>query len=132
MSETDLRTTADVADRLFDAIERGDIAMVEQLFSPEVAVWTTGDERPSDRATSVRIIAWFVNATVDRRYQILDRQFFDGGFVQQHILHANGRADASIAMRVCIVIKLDSDGLISSIDEYFDPAAIAPLMAADR
>ena len=132
MSETDLRTTADVADRLFDAIERSDIAMVEQLFSPEVAVWKTGDERPSDRARSVRIIAWFVNATVDRRYQILDRQFFDGGFVQQHILHANGHADTSIAMRVCIVIKLDSDGLIRSIDEYFDPAEIATLLASGR
>ena len=132
MSETDLRTTADVADRLFDAIERSDIAMVEQLFSPEVAVWKTGDERPSDRARSVRIIAWFVNATVDRRYEILDRQFFDGGFVQQHILHANGHADTSIAMRVCIVIKLDSDGLISSIDEYFDPAEIATLLASGR
>ena len=132
MSETDLRTAADVADRLFDAIERSDIAMVEQLFSPEVAVWKTGDEQPSDRARSVRIIAWFVNATVDRRYEILDRQFFDGGFVQQHVLHANGHADASIAMRVCIVIKLGADGLISSIDEYFDPAAIAPLLAADR
>ncbi|CAA0128532.1 Uncharacterised protein [Mycolicibacterium vanbaalenii] len=132
MSETELRTTAGVADRLFDAIERGDITTVEQLFSPAVAVWKTGDERPSDRARSVRIIAWFINATLERRYEILDRQFFDGGFVQQHVLHATGRTDVLLAVRVCIVIKLDSDGLISSVDEYLDPAGIAPLLAAGR
>ncbi|MGZ8803338.1 MAG: nuclear transport factor 2 family protein [Mycobacterium sp.] len=123
---------SDVADRLFDAIERSDIAMVEQLFSPDVAVWKSGDDRPNGHERSVRIIAWFVNATVDRRYEILDRQLFDGGFVQQHILHATGRTGASIAMRVCIVIKLGADGLITRIDEYFDPAAIAPLLSGDR
>lgn len=31
-------------------------------------------------------------------------------------------------MRVCIVIKVNADGLIDRIDEYFDPAQIAPLM----
>jgi hypothetical protein len=59
---------------------------------------------------------------------ILDRQLFDGGFVQQHILHANGHNGGSIVMRVCIVIKLGANGLISRIDEYFDPAEIAPLL----
>ena len=132
MSETGTRTVTDVADRLFDASERSDIATVEQLFSPEVAVWKSGDDRPSGRERSVRIIAWFVNSTVGRRYEILERQLFDGGFVQQHILHADGRTGASIAMRVCIVIKIGTDGLITHIDEYFDPAAIAPLLSDDR
>jgi len=131
MSATDTRTVSDVADRLFDAITNSDIAMVEQLFSPDVAVWHSGDDRDNDHARSVRIIAWFVNATIDRRYEILDRQIFDDGFVQQHILHADGRTGASIAMRVCIVIKLGTDGLITRIDEYFDPAAMAPLLSAD-
>ena len=84
------------------------------------------------RARSVRIIAWFIDATVDRRYEVLDRQVFGGGFVQQHVLHATGHTGGSIAMRVCIVIKLGSDGLINRVDEYFDPAAMAPLLSADR
>jgi hypothetical protein len=92
---------------LFEAIEQSDIAMVDQLWNEDV-------------------IAWFVNTTTDRRYEILDRQLFEGGFVQQHILHANGRNGGSIALRVCIVIKLGANGLISRIDEYFDPAGIAP------
>ncbi len=132
MPETDTRAVTDIADRLFDAIERSDVAMVEELFSPDVAVWKSGDVRDNDRARSVRILAGFVNATVDRRYEVLDRQVFGGGFVQQHVLHATGRTGGSIAMRVCIVIKLGSDGLINRVDEYFDPAAMAPLLSADR
>ena len=42
-----------------------------------------------------------------------DRQVFDGGFVQQHVLHAAGHLGATIAARVCIVIKVGSDGLIT-------------------
>ncbi|PRC59220.1 DUF4440 domain-containing protein, partial [Mycobacterium sp. ITM-2017-0098] len=80
-------------------------------------------------ARSVKIINWFITTTTDRRYEILDRQLFGGGFVQQHVLHATARTDASIAMRVCIVIKVGPDGLISRVDEYFDPAEMAPLLS---
>ena len=50
------------------------------------------------------------------------------GFVQQHVLHATGHAGQSISLRVCIVIRVGTDGLINRIDEYFDPAEIAPLL----
>jgi ketosteroid isomerase-like protein len=118
---------AAVADRLFQAIENSDIATVEQLWDDHVVVWKVAD-RDRDRERALRVISWFVNTTTDRRYEIIDRQFFDGGFVQQHILHANGRNGGSISMRVCIVIKVGANGLISRIDEYFDPAEIAPLL----
>jgi hypothetical protein len=31
-------------------------------------------------------------------------------------------------LRVCIVIKLGANGLITKIDEYFDPAELEPLL----
>ena len=31
-------------------------------------------------------------------------------------------------MRVCLVIKLGANGLINRIDEYFDPAEVAPVL----
>ena len=125
MSVADAEAIADVADRLFEAIEQSDIGMVEQLWNSDVVVWKVADR---DRERALRVIAWFVNTTTNRRYEILDRQFFDGGFVQQHILHANGRNGGSISLRVCIVVKLGANGLISRIDEYFDPVEIAPLL----
>lgn len=120
--------TAVVADRLFDAITRSDIDTVAQMFSPGVAVWHSGDDRDSDHRRAVKIIDWFIRASVDRRYEITDRRYFDGGFVQQHILHATARDGGSIAMRVCIVIVVGADGLITRIDEYFDPAEMQPLL----
>lgn len=127
MSVTDAEAITDVADRLFAAIEQSDIAMLEQLWNEDVVVWKVAD-RERDRERAMRVITWFISRTTARRYQILDRQLFDGGFVQQHILHADCRNGGSIAMRVCIVIKLGTNGLISRIDEYFDPAEMAPLL----
>ena len=116
------------ADQLFAAIERGDEATVKQMFDDGIAVWRVGARRDDDKARALRVIHWFIDVTEQRHYEILDRQLFSGGFVQQHILHATGHDGGSIALRVCIVIKVNDDALISRIDEYFDPAGMAPLM----
>lgn len=129
MPETPPPSIAGLADRLFGAIETGDIATVESMFSPEITVLNSGNERPNGHDRAVRTIAWFVGATLERRYEVLDRELFAGGFVQQHVLHAESRAGARIAMRVCMVVRVGSDGLIRRIDEYFDPAEMAPLLA---
>jgi ketosteroid isomerase-like protein len=121
---------ADVANQLFDAIERGDRDAVERLWSKDVAVWHSGDVQDNDRVRALKVIGWFIATTTRRSYEIFDRQFFDGGFVQQHVLHADGTNGASIAMRVCIVIKVDDGGQIFRIDEYFDPADIAALLGS--
>ncbi|RFZ53412.1 hypothetical protein MSS2_03066 [Mycobacterium marinum] len=122
----------EVADRLFTAIENGDRAEVDRMWCPDIAVWRVGARRDNDKARALRVIDWFLSATTERRYEILDRRVFSdesaSGFVQQHTLHATGRAGQVIAMRVCIVIKLDRDGVINRIDEYFDPSELAPLL----
>jgi ketosteroid isomerase-like protein len=118
----------DVAESLFGAIENADIALIESLWAPDVAVWHSGDAHDNDRARALRVIAWFINRTVARSYDVLDRRVFDGGFVQQHILHATGTDGAVIALRVCIVIEVDDAGLITRIDEYFDPKDMAVLL----
>ncbi|HEX9833812.1 MAG TPA: nuclear transport factor 2 family protein [Mycobacterium sp.] len=128
MSVTGSDSAVDVADRLFEAITNSDIATVKQLFAHDVLVWHSGDTRDSARERATRVIQWFIDATTERRYEIFDRQFFDGGFVQQHILHADGRNGRSIQLRVCIVIKVGTDGLITRIDEYFDPADMSGLL----
>ncbi|MCV7379286.1 DUF4440 domain-containing protein [Mycobacterium alsense] len=128
MPATDARTIGDVAGRLFTAIEKGDAAAVARLWSDDIAVWRAGSRRDDDKARAMRVIDWFIGATTQRRYETLDRRLFDGGFVQQHVLHATGHAGQSISLRVCIVIRVGTHGLIDRIDEYFDPAGIAPLL----
>ena len=109
-----------LADELFAAIERGDEARLVELFD-------------DDKQRALRVLRWFIGITAERSYEILDRQLFPDGFVQQHVLHATGTNGGSIALRVCIVIKSSvssgSQALIRRIDEYFDPAELAPIMS---
>jgi ketosteroid isomerase-like protein len=129
LPQPNLRSTvAGVAERLFAAIEKGDAASVEAMWADDVVVWKSAQPEDQAKKRALRVIFWFMDTTTERRYEILDRQLFDGGFVQQHVLHATGRTGGSISMRVCIVIKMGANGLINRIDEYFDPAAIAPLL----
>ena len=120
--------TIDVANRLFGAIERGDYATVDGMWADDVLVWHSGDPKDNQRIRALKVIRWFMDITATRNYEILDRQFFDGGFVQQHILRARRSDGVSIEMRVCIVIKVDAEGRITRVDEYFDPADMAPLL----
>lgn len=120
--------TVDVANRLFAAIERGDIAALTALWSDDVVVWRQGGGRERDKPRALGVIEWFVDATAERHYEVLDREVFDNGFVQQHMLHATTPAGEKVALRVCLVVKLNADGLIRRIDEYLDPAELAPLL----
>jgi ketosteroid isomerase-like protein len=127
MSIIDSDAIVDVADQLFDAITKGDVAEVTALWDDDVVVWKVAD-RDRDKERALRVIDWFIGTTTDRRYEILERHVIDGGFMQQHVLHATGKNGGLIAMRVCIVVKVGATGLITRIDEYFDPAEIAPLL----
>jgi ketosteroid isomerase-like protein len=129
LPQQNLRSTvANVADRLFTAIENGDAETVENMWDDDVLVWKSAEPEDQAKKRALRAIFWFMKTTTQRRYEILDRQFFDGGFVQQHILHAASRKGGSIALRVCIVIKVGANGMITKIDEYFDPTELEPLL----
>jgi hypothetical protein len=65
---------------------------------------------------------WLVLATL--RWGVICRYQ-----AEQHILHATGHNGGLIALRACVVIKLGINGLISRIDEYFDPVEVAPLLS---
>ena len=118
----------DIADRMFAAIESGDGAQLAALWSDDVTVWRQGGGPVRDKPRALKVIAWFVDSTTDRRYEVLDRQIFDGGFVQQHVVHAQDSGGAPLAFRACLVVRVNPDGLITRIDEYLDPADLAPLM----
>jgi ketosteroid isomerase-like protein len=119
---------ASVADRLFSAIEAGDVDAVAAMWSDDIVVWHAGDELACDKDRAIRVIEWFVSVTADRHYDVLDRRFFGGGFVQQHVLHGLARDGTSYSLRIGIIIAVGRDGLITRIDEYFDPADLAPLL----
>lgn len=116
-----------VANALFATIERGDGDALAAMWSDDIVVWRQGGGRERDKARALKVIEWFVAATTDRRYEVLDRQIFDGGFVQQHAVDATVKDGSALTFRACLVVKVGADGLITRIDEYLDPSDLAPL-----
>jgi ketosteroid isomerase-like protein len=116
-----------IADRLFAAMEAGDIDTVAAMWSDDVRVWHTADGRTRDKERGLKVVNWFVSATTDRHYEVVSRQIFEGGFVQQHVLSGTARDGRPYSMDVAMVIRVGADGLITSIHEYFDPATLSPL-----
>ena len=115
-----------VADQMFAAIERGEVSALAAMWPDDVIVWRLGGGRERDKPRALGVIDWFVANTTSRRYEVLDRQVFDGGFVQQHVLHAATPNGTPVSFRACLIVRV-ADGRVTRIDEYLDPAYLAGL-----
>jgi len=102
----------DLADRFFAAVEAGDIDTVRDCYDPAVAIWHNTDDLEQTRDENLATLAGMARRIADRRYEVLRREVFPGGFVQRHILHA------------CILCSVEN-GRITRLDEYFDSAQVA-------
>ncbi len=112
-----------VATALFSAIERGDLDAVGELYSPDVEIWHNVTGKSQTRDENLALLRYFTGRVSERRYEILARDFFAGGFVQRHILHGKLASGELVAAPVCIVIYV-SGGRIERLFEYLDAAAV--------
>ncbi|MDQ3601921.1 MAG: nuclear transport factor 2 family protein [Actinomycetota bacterium] len=119
-------SATDVADRLFSAIEAGDVDAIRMVYSPDVVVWHNVDEQVEDRDANLATLGWVIHNLPGLRYTAIRRQATDDGFVQQHVIVATNRAGREVALPACIVATV-RDGLITRIDEYLDSVGVAAL-----
>ncbi len=118
--------TLALAERLFTAIEAGDLDVVDRCYRDDVTTWANFDGREADKARSLRVLAWLCSKLADRRYEVTRREIIEGGFLQEHVLHGTAPDGTAVAMPACIVATV-SDGLIVRLHEYLDPAGVAAL-----
>lgn len=116
----DVQTTAT---RFFAAIERGDLEAVRELYSPAVQIWHNVTGKTQARDENLALLKYFTGRVSERRYEVLARDFFPGGFVQRHVLHGKLASGEPVAAPVCLVVYL-SGGKIERLFEYLDPAAV--------
>jgi uncharacterized protein len=119
----------EVAERLFSAIEAGDIDAVRSLYAPDVAIWHNHDEVVQTVDENLRTLGWMTKHLPGARYTHVRRSATDSGFVQQHVLVARNRAGRDIEVPACIVAEV-VEGRITRLDEYLDSAHVAALMEA--
>ena len=117
-------TEADtIASNFFAAIERGDLDAVRELYSPQVEVWHNVTGRSQTREENLALLRYFTGRVSDRRYEVLARELFPGGFVQRHVLHGKLASGEPIAAPVCLVVHV-ANGRIERLYEYLDPATV--------
>jgi ketosteroid isomerase-like protein len=118
----------EVAERLFAAIQAGDVEGVRAVYAPEVEVWHNFDMVNQTADENLRVLAWMVRKVKDLCYEDVRRYEIPGGFAQQHVLRGvapNGQAIEVPAAIFCTVV----DGRITRLEEYLDTAQTAALRA---
>jgi ketosteroid isomerase-like protein len=116
-----------LARSFFDAIERGDIAAVRAIYTPDAVIWHNTDGLENTVEENLGVLTGFVQAIPTRRYENRRLEVFADGFVQQHVLHGVNRKGKALTLAAVLVCKV-ANGRITRLDEYFDSAALASWM----
>ena len=115
--------TDTIASEFFAAIERADLEAARELYSPTVEIWHNVTGKSQTRDENLALLRFFTRRVSELRYEVLERKFFEGGFVQRHILHGRLESGDPIAAPVCLVVHV-SRGKIERLFEYLDPATV--------
>lgn len=113
------------ADKLFRAIENGDVDAIRNIYTPETKIWHNNDGIAQSVEQNLAVLRWVISNIKNVRYTEVRRQPTPTGFVQQHVLRGRFK-DSDIALPACIVATVE-DGHITRLDEYLDSAQTAVL-----
>ena len=111
------------ADKLFRAIESGDVDAIRNIYTPDTKIWHNNDGIAQSVEQNLATLKWVINNIKDVKYTDVRRQPTPRGFVQQHVLRGRFK-DKEIALPACIVCTVEG-GHITRLDEYLDSAHTA-------
>jgi ketosteroid isomerase-like protein len=111
------------AERLFRAIENGDVDAIRNIYTPTTKIWHNNDGVEQSIEQNLATLKWVIANIKDVKYTEVRRQPTPTGFVQQHVLRGRFR-DKDVALPACIVCIVEN-GRITRLDEYLDSAQTA-------
>jgi len=121
------KQSLEVADRLFKAIEHGDVGAVRGLYAPQIKIWHNFDGATQTIDENLALLEWMVGNIAEIAYSDIRRQPTPRGFVQQHVLHGRVKSSGkAVAIAGCMVGTVEG-GQITRLDEYLDSAQIAAM-----
>lgn len=115
-----------LANRFMRAIETGDLDAVRACYAPDARIWHNNDGLEQTLEENLKVLRWVARHLSDRRYEIRSRHAFDGGYVQQHVLHGTLNNGKPFSMPACLVVTV-TNGKIARLDEYLDSVQTQPL-----
>ncbi len=93
-----------LADTFFSAIEKSDLAAVEQIYAPDAVVWHSYDNIAQSRADNIGVLKSFPAMFATFKYCDIRRHSLEGGFIQQHVLRGTTHAGDPFALFACMLI----------------------------
>ena len=63
-------TTLELADRMFRAIEQGDLDALRDCYDPDIVVWANFDAREQKLEQSMRLVGWLCSKLSQREYDV--------------------------------------------------------------
>jgi ketosteroid isomerase-like protein len=114
---------AAVVDRLFRALEDGDLDAARACLTPDAVIWHGFDRKAHDLASIAEDWRQLVANFPGRAFVDVRRQATATGLVQQQLLVVTARDGRRMAWPVCMVIRLEG-GLIARLDDYIDRAGV--------
>ena len=115
---------AALAKRFFDALEQGNIAILREVYAPNVKIWHNTDGLEQTLEDNEATLTGFIERIPKRQYANRRVHTFPGGFVQQHTLKGTRKDGKEVALDAVIICKVEN-GKVTRLDEYFDSAAVA-------
>ncbi|HVT25708.1 MAG TPA: nuclear transport factor 2 family protein [Rhizomicrobium sp.] len=117
---------AALAKRFFDGLEQGNIAILREVYAPNVKIWHNTDGLEQTLEDNEATLTGFIERIPKRQYANRRVHTFPGGFVQQHTLKGTRKDGKEVALDAVIICKVEN-GKVTRLDEYFDSAAVARL-----
>lgn len=113
--------TAELADRYFAAVEAADLETLRQIYAADAKIWHNYDNAEQSREANIATVATFPKLFKSFRCSEVRRSYFDGGFVQQHVVCGEKATGEPFAVPACMVVAVQDDQIVR-VDEYFDSA----------
>jgi ketosteroid isomerase-like protein len=118
-----------LADRFFKAIEEADAAALDAIYTKDAVVWHNYDDVEQPRDDNIAMLKTFPQMFRSFKYDRIRREFFDGGFVQQHVCTGVKSDGTPFSVPNCMVVTVRGER-IARINDYFDSAQDARPQAA--
>ena len=110
--------------RMTEGVERGDLAAVDKLLSPDFKAWHNFSPTFKPWA-EVRQNLSVMRPNLDSmNYENVRVTVLKDGWLQQHLLRMKLKDGSEREVYAAIIFKVNDQGLVSSLEEYLDPGKL--------
>ena len=117
----------DLADRLFDAFVAHDLDTVVEMMTPDAVVVQNGNSLTVAEARVM--IESLVGVIGDHRYEDVRRVVGEQAIVEEHRVRSTTPGGHDVDLTACVVVRVNDDGKITSLDEYVETASLAAVLS---